>query len=250
MLGSWPIGFSQSQLQLGQIRRFPETLLSMKPQFPWRTKSSRIIEEPVKNSVGRGPDDVSRPLTGAPSNRCRLEEYYGYVSYLVRQKCPPHVARQVEHEDLVQDVLLKAWASDADFSGRSDTERLSFLRKTCSSVLIDTIRRYDRGKRKVTMDQTLDDSSARLEEWLVAIQSSPSQRASNHEQLLRLAQSLAELPENQRKAMELHHLKRRSLAETAELMAISPQAAAGLLRRGLETLRDRLVESEGDGQGR
>jgi len=210
---------------------------------------SRIIGNSVHGPVRRGPDDVSNPLTGDPSRRCRLEEYHGYVYYLVRQNCPAHVARQVEHGDLVQDVLLKAWAADPDFSQRSDGERLSFLRKTCSSVLIDTIRRYDRVKRKVTLDQTLDDSSARLEEWLVAVQSSPSQRASNHEQLLRLAQALGELPENQRQAVELHHLKRRSLAETAEMMGISAPAAAGLLRRGLGTLRDRLVEPAGDGQG-
>lgn len=159
------------------------------------------------------------------------------------------MARQVEHEDLVQDVLLKAWAADPDFSGRSDGERLAFLRKTCASVLVDTIRRYDRGKRKVVVDQRLDDSSARLEEWLAAVQSSPSQRASNHEQLLRLAQAPADLPENQRQAVELRHLKRHTLAEAAAILGISPQAAAGLLRRGLEKLRDRLVEPEGDRQG-
>ena len=50
--------------------------------------------------------------------------------------------------------------------------------------------------------------------------------------------------------MELRHLKRRSLADTAEMMGISPQAAAGLLRRGLETLRDRLSRARGlIGQG-
>jgi RNA polymerase sigma-70 factor, ECF subfamily len=206
-----------------------------------------MIENPMQGSVRPGLDDVSKQLTANRSSFRRLEEYRGYVSYLVRQNCPAHVARQVEHEDLVQDVLLKAWASDPDFSGRSDGERLSFLRKTCNSVLVDAIRRYDRDKRKVVLNQTLDDSSARLEEWLAAVQSSPSQRASNHEQLLRLAQALAELPENQRQAVELRHLKRRSLAETAEVMGISPQAVAGLLRRGLGKLRDRLVEPQRDG---
>ena len=208
-----------------------------------------MIENSVKRTVRPGADDVSNPLRGGASRCRRLEEYHGYVSYLVRQNCPAHVARQVEHDDLVQDVLLKAWASDPEFSGRREGERLSFLRKTCNSVLIDTIRRYDRSKRKVMLDQALDDSSARLEEWLAAVQSSPSQRASNHEQLLRLAQALAELPENQRLAVELRHLKRRSLADTAELMGISPQAVAGLLRRGLGKLRDRLVDPDGDAQG-
>ncbi len=96
-------------------------------------------------------------------------------------------------------------------------------------------------------DRSLDDSAARLEEWLAAVQSSPSQRASKHEQLARLAHALAGLPENKRRAVELRHLKRHSLAETASIMGISPPAAAGLLRRGLGTLRDRL---EDPGEGR
>jgi RNA polymerase sigma-70 factor (ECF subfamily) len=182
-------------------------------------------------------------MGGDSPGRCPLEAYRGYVTYLVRKDCPAHLARQVEHEDLVQDVLLKVWASDPDFSGRSEGERLSFLRKTCACVLSDSVRYYDRDKRKVALEQALDDSSARLEEWLAAIQSSPSQRASKHEQLLRLARALAELPESQRKAVELHHLQRHSLAETATMMGISVAAAAGLLRRGLASLRQRLDES-------
>ncbi len=133
-------------LHHGRSRRIPALLLSMEPQHPGHAMFSRFIENSVHGPVRRGPDDVSKPLTGDPSRRCRLEEYHGYVYYLLRQNCPAHVARQVEHGDLVQDVLLKAWAADPDFSQRSDGERLSFLRKTCSSVLIDTIRRSDRGQ--------------------------------------------------------------------------------------------------------
>jgi RNA polymerase sigma-70 factor, ECF subfamily len=201
---------------------------------------SRMIKNPAVRSVRPAPDDVSNFVEGESAQRCRLEEYSGYVHYLVRQHYPPHLAAKVGLDDIVQDILLKVWVSHPDFNGRSEEERLSFLRKTCSSVLIDTIRRYKRGKRKVALDQSIDDSSARLPEWLAAIQSSPSQRASKHEQLLRLAQALSGLPESQRRAVELRHLKRQSLAETAQSMGVSPQAAAGLLRRGLGTLRERL----------
>ncbi len=150
---------------------------------------SLIIENSVSRPVKQSPEDISKPLKSDNAEQCRLEEYRGYVSYLVRQGCPEHLWGRVEPEDLVQDVLLKVWRSDPDFSGRSEGERLSFLRKTCSSVLKDTIRRFDRGKRKASLDQSLDGSSARLEQWLAAVQSSPSQRASKHEQLLRLARA-------------------------------------------------------------
>jgi RNA polymerase sigma-70 factor (ECF subfamily) len=203
---------------------------------------SQIVENSARRPVHRSPDDVSKAIGVGSPGICPLEAYRGYVSYLVRKDCPAHLARQVEHEDLVQDVLLKVWTSDADFSGRSEAERLSFLRKTCACVMSDSVRYYDRGKRKVALEQRLDDSSARLEEWLAAIQSSPSQWASKHEQLLRLTRALAELPDNQRRAVDLHHLQRHSLAETAAMMGVSAAAAAGLLRRGLASLRDRLDE--------
>jgi RNA polymerase sigma-70 factor (ECF subfamily) len=201
-----------------------------------------IIEDSGRRPVRPRPDGVSKPLEEDSDGRVRLEEYYGYVSVLVRQSFPAHLAARVEPDDLVQEVLLKVWGADPDFGIRSEGERLSFLRKACASVLMDTIRRFDRGKRRVSLDRSLDDSSARLEGCLAAVQSSPSQRASKHEQLLRLAQALAELPENQRRAVELRHLKRHSLAETAGILGISLPAAAGLLRRGLGTLRDRLGE--------
>jgi RNA polymerase sigma-70 factor (ECF subfamily) len=199
--------------------------------------------------VIRGSKDVSNPVgAGADSApRSRLEQYCGYVNFLARQNFPSHLASKIGLDDIVQDILLKVWVSDPNFTERSEGERLSFIRKACASVLMDTIRRFDRGKRQVALDQSFDDSSLRLEEWLAAVQSSPSQRASKHEQLLRLANALAVLPENQRKAVELRHLKRQSLAETAATMGVSVQAAAGLLRRGQGTLRECLRESDGIG---
>ena len=56
----------------------------------------------------------------------------------------------------------------------------------------------------------------------------------------RLAGALAELPPDQRLAVELHHLMDYSVAETAEIMSRSRQAIVGLLFRGLRKLRGRL----------
>jgi RNA polymerase sigma-70 factor (ECF subfamily) len=199
-----------------------------------------ILDHRGATPVRRGRDDVPIPLAADGTGRVRLEEYRGYVGVLVGQNFPAHLAARVEADDLVQDVLLKAWAADPNFSSRQEGECLAFLRKTCASVLTDTNRRFDRRKRKVSLERSLDDSSMRLEEWRAAVQSTPSQRASKHEVLLQLANALGSLPENQRRAVELRHLKRFPLAKTAELMDISPQASAALLRRGLSTLRERL----------
>src|SRR2546428_3632227 len=59
-----------------------------------------------------------------------------------------------------------------------------------------------------------------------------------------LADHLAALPSDQQMAMELHHLAGYSISEIAERMAKSKASVAGLLRRGLEQLREDLKHKE------
>ena len=95
-------------------------------------------------------------------------------------------------------------------------------------------------RREWSLDAALDQSASRLEHWLAAEQSSPSQRAIRQEELLRMAEALAALPEAQRRAIELHHLQGWPLAEIAAELDTTKAAVAGLLHRGLKTLRARL----------
>jgi RNA polymerase sigma-70 factor, ECF subfamily len=50
------------------------------------------------------------------------------------------------------------------------------------------------------------------------------------------------LPEEQRTAVELHHLKDESVTAIAEHLGRSEASVAGLLRRGLKKLRELLKE--------
>ena len=52
-----------------------------------------------------------------------------------------------------------------------------------------------------------------------------------------MAESLAALPEGQRRAIELHHLQGLPLAEIADELGTTKSAVAGLLHRGLKALR-------------
>jgi RNA polymerase sigma-70 factor (ECF subfamily) len=57
-----------------------------------------------------------------------------------------------------------------------------------------------------------------------------------------MIEALAALPENQRRAIELHHLEGLPLAEIAQQLGTTKAAVAGLLHRGLKALRARLEE--------
>ena len=70
----------------------------------------------------------------------------------------------------------------------------------------------------------------------------PSQQAERNELLLRLASALEQLPDEQREALELRHLQGRPVAEIGQLMGRSEASVAGLLRRGLMTLRASMTD--------
>ena len=92
----------------------------------------------------------------------------------------------------------------------------------------------------------MEETSSRVEAWLAADQSSPSQQAMRNEQLLALAEALARLPADQRQAVELHHLQGFPLAEAARRLDRTKGAVAALLFRGLKKLRELLNDPEGD----
>jgi RNA polymerase sigma-70 factor (ECF subfamily) len=84
----------------------------------------------------------------------------------------------------------------------------------------------------------------RLEAWLIADQASPHEQAVRQEQLLHLAEALTQLPEDQRLAVELRHLKGCKVAEVAREMNRSKEAVAKLLQRGVARLRELLKERD------
>ncbi len=177
-----------------------------------------------------------------------LERYRTYLHLLARLQLDRRLQAKVDASDIVQQTLLQAIRGVNEFRGQTDAEMAAWLRQILANKLAGAIRDLGRQKRDVRRERSikadLEQLSARLESWLAADQTSPSQRAVRGEQAVQLADALASLPEAQGEALTLHHLQGWTLDEVAGHLGRSPAAVAGLIKRGLRTLRNHFPTEE------
>jgi RNA polymerase sigma-70 factor (ECF subfamily) len=151
--------------------------------------------------MNRSPEDAGRLL-----EPCRA-----YLRFLARLHLAPQLRGKLDPSDVVQQTMLQAYQALDQFRGSTEAERVAWLRQILVRNLAAALRDFGRGKRDLTREQSLqqaiDGSSARLEAFLAADQSTPSQRAAHGEQR-------------------------------------STTAVAGLIKRGLANLRDALSPTE------
>jgi RNA polymerase sigma-70 factor (ECF subfamily) len=177
-----------------------------------------------------------------------VERWRNYLTVLARVQVDPRVGAKIDLSGVVQQTLLEAHQKRTEFRADHPAQELAWLRRILVHNLTDELRKLATDKRDRTrersLEQALDQSSARLQAYLAAEQSSPSQGAERNEQALQLATALARLPEAQREALVLQHWHGWSLAQIAAHLGRSRAAVAGLIKRGLQQLRADLPPPE------
>jgi RNA polymerase sigma-70 factor (ECF subfamily) len=177
-----------------------------------------------------------------------LDRFRAYLTLLARMQLDPGLQGKVDLSGVVQQTLLEAHQAWEQLRQWNQAQQAAWLRRALAHNLMDEVRKLGTAARDVarelSLEASLEASSSRLEAWLVADQSSPPEQAMRNEQLLHLAEALARLPDDQRRAVELHHLKGRPLEEVAAALGRSKGAVGTLIFRAMTRLRQLLAAAE------
>jgi RNA polymerase sigma-70 factor (ECF subfamily) len=184
--------------------------------------------------------------TASDSGR-HLDGFRDYLRLLAQLQLSDQLAGKIDLSGVVQQTLLDAYQARGRFPTEAG-QQTAWLRRTLAHNLTDEIRKLrSRGQtqvRELSLEQALEASSARLEALLADKDATPGREAIRKEQLGRLAKILVQLPNDQRQAVELHHLQGMPLADVGQRLDRSREAVAGLVFRGLKKLRTLLADNQ------
>jgi len=192
--------------------------------------------------------ELQRLLTESRANpeaADRLLELYRPVLRLIAEHLVGSgLRRREDASDIVQRTVLEAYAAFEQFQGQSEPEFSAWLKQILRRNVANLVRDNRAAKRDVRREQYLDAAEGSVSvTWMqpAGRGTTPSQRVIKAEAALNLAHAIDELPDGQRVAVRMRHLEGCSIDEIAEAMQKSPAAVAGLIRRGLDALRQQLT---------
>lgn len=183
--------------------------------------------------------------SGGPSRRLAIdlafEELRGYLTLVSARALPKRIRAKVGVSDIVQQTMLKAHQNADGYLGTSETELRAWLRIVVENTVRDAVRRHvEAEKRTVDREDSLEPG---LLATLRAKQESPSSALAVRERDRRLLAAIEQLPERQRKVVEMRHSEQLAYEQIAERMGTTAQAARQLWTRAMHQLRTIL---EGD----
>ena len=172
-----------------------------------------------------------------------LSLYRNYLRLLARLEIGHRVQAKLDASDVVQETFLEAHRNFAQFRGQSEGEFVQWLRMILAARVSNVLRHYlgTKGRdirREEAAVVNLDHSSLRIDQFLAASISSPSQQAIRRERAVLLADALEELPDDYREVLTLRHFQGNSFPDVAEAMGRSIDSVQKLWLRALIRLKE------------
>ena len=176
-----------------------------------------------------------------------LIDYRPYLRLLAQRDLDSAINARVDPSDIVQQTCLEVCRDFSDFKGRTEPAFIAWIKRILQNNVAESIHCHiTTQKRSVRRERNLNakqDSDA-LPIYIDSRQSSPSQRAMKGERIVELASKLDTLPEMQKEALRLRYLEGMTLQTISDRMDRSNMAVAGLLKRGLQQLRQELRDKD------
>lgn len=200
------------------------------------TKESSIDE--LLEAARRG----DRQALGELLDVCRV-----YLRGMAHERLSTVLGKRIGASDLIQETLLEAHRDFARFHGETKPEFFRWIAQILEHNALGAARDHAAQKRSVHRERSLDELHAVGDsghDVFAASQSTPSGHLMKAEDAIRLTTALETLPDSQREAVRLRHLYGWPLARIAKHLGRTETATAGLVKRGVLALRQRLSSHE------
>jgi len=156
-----------------------------------------------------------------------------------RRRIEGKIRVRVDESDVVQQSCLSALRNFDRFEGSELAEFIAWLQRIHEQNVRDVVRDHAVYQKRAVSRETGNVEAVQAAHAKLV---SPSQQAMRGERSAEIDRALETLPEAQREAVRLRHLEGRSLAEIARRLDRTEAATAGLLKRGLAKLREKLKD--------
>lgn len=192
-------------------------------------------------------DLIDRARRGVPDAIGRIfEAARGHLTDLADRELPADVRAKIGPSDIVQETAVDVHRDFAHFTGRTREECFAWLREILRHNVVDAIRRYrDAMKRAAAREVSLANASRGAA--LVDGHRLPEGSAIRREEAAVLKDSMARLPDDYRRVLELRYWRGLSFVAMAPELGRSPDAVRKLWYRALERLQGELVVPSSSG---
>jgi RNA polymerase sigma-70 factor (ECF subfamily) len=170
-----------------------------------------------------------------------------YLMEVANAEFPANLSAKAGASDLVQQSCLEAHQNFGQFKGTSPGEFLHWLRRILLNNEANFERTFGAEKRNVGREEALDIGPLHAAEP-AAQSGSPSEKAEKREELDRLFQAIARLPEDYRRVIECREQEQLPWEQVGERLNRSAEAARKLWVRAIKKLSEELGEKVEGGQ--
>jgi RNA polymerase sigma-70 factor (ECF subfamily) len=175
---------------------------------------------------------------------------------MVEMRLDGRLQARIDASDVIQDAYLEVATRLPDYFRNPAVPFFLWLRLVVGEQLTNLHRRHlgtqmrDAGREVSLYREALPAaSSAALAAQLLGKHTSPTQAAIRAERLLRVQEAVNLLDPMDREVLSLRHFEQLTRTETAQVLGITPAAAAKRYIRALQRLKDTLADMPGGMEG-